>query len=822
MTVSDFDPNASDENAELARLGILDLGGSTGGAPLAAVGSGIGDQHAGAAALDARAAVDAPVPEGPEAALVRLAKESAIAPAVLEDAGVRALCWDDGRGARAVRRLVGRPSMRLAADHFPVLIFPDWSAGDIRPTHWRRIRFNKDLDPNKASKYLSPKRTEHPPMLYITPMARRAIQIADVLYVVEGEKKTLSVLSRHMSRPEGGEDRAFAPAVPEFAAVGFSGAQNFCGPDGSPFPELVEWAKTGKRIVLVFDQDTETNSAVFMGRKRLAETLASRALLAGAEPQIYNLAWYSDAKGIDDHLARAVAGEADPWVTLRQLPQKPAVEPRDYARLKKPLVDLTRPLDEELRKMQAHLQGTYQFLRQDERFVRVMRTEGLAESLCRLTSRIWTTPELRSVLCSHFRFYGKPRGNGHVLEEKAHPPDTLITSLATLSGWPVLDSVASVPCLRADGSLLSAEGYDAASGIWLAQDMRLPTLSANEALAAMKDVFRDFSFEDPELGLSVCVSFLLTVFCRAALPGAVPGLLINAPDGGAGKTLLMKVLYRIVTGEVMPTEAYKDGEEGKKQFVADLLEGGRVLPYDNVERGTKIGGGVLESYLTAEGVWKGRILGVNQNASIRASAVLLLNGNNAQISTDMGKRLLCVRLDKSDRARSRDELELIRHIAQPATQARILGALWALVRAWRAAGAPRPPAHAMLARGGFPYWTRLVQAVVMHHGLRDPLASVASEQVQVEGETEDLRELVFAIVRQGAASSAELLQHLLKSPEGQAALQARWPRSQPSVQQLAGVISAFGAWAAPGYPAAVLVAAPRGKARVRQWSLRDV
>ena len=133
-------------------------------------------------------------------------------------------------------------------------------------------------------------------------------------------------------------------------------------------------------------------------------------------------------------------------------------------------------------------------------------------------------------------------------------PITLSTRLAQLflsikeSGLPILNGITTAPILDDDGTIRTAEGYDAASGLYSAGIARVdveayPTKAdAETALTTLRTAFKSLAFADAPAALnstelplpaiahdeSAFLNALMTASCRASVPLA-PGLLVRAP-----------------------------------------------------------------------------------------------------------------------------------------------------------------------------------------------------------------------------------------------------------------------------------------------------
>ena len=135
----------------------------------------------------------------------------------------------------------------------------------------------------------------------------------------------------------------------------------------------------------------------------------------------------------------------------------------------------------------------------------------------------------------------------------ARRPATLSAVLKprTWPGLPVLNGIIGSPILRHDGTLLTAPGYDEASGLYLANRVDLPQIPAGQAPHAsmvawareylFQWVLGDFRWGDADK--ANFIAMLVTQVIRRLLRGApVPLLMVTATEAGAGKTLLTTII----------------------------------------------------------------------------------------------------------------------------------------------------------------------------------------------------------------------------------------------------------------------------------------
>ncbi|MBS1715336.1 MAG: DUF3854 domain-containing protein [Armatimonadetes bacterium] len=211
-----------------------------------------------------------------------LEEGSAISPRILAEAGVCTL------STKAELKAIGFPNAVGSALAFPVLT---WSSGND-PEYWRIRPDNPKPDRRgKTAKYLQPRGTDC--RLYCLPTARRLIgglqgiseqdrPAQPYLFVTEGEKKTLALLSKNL------------------AAVGLAGVWNWRRKAilRGDFDVI---GLHGMDICIVYDSDSATNAHVAKAEDALAAMLQS----AGARVFRVQLPAGPDGQkvGIDDFFA---------------------------------------------------------------------------------------------------------------------------------------------------------------------------------------------------------------------------------------------------------------------------------------------------------------------------------------------------------------------------------------------------------------------------------------------------------------------------------------------------------------------------------------
>lgn len=380
--------------------------------------------------------------------------------------------------------------------------------------------------------------------------------------------------------------------------------------------------------------------------------------------------------------------------------------------------------------------------RMEDRLVYVFRWEipssdaedGLHRDANALVTETMTDLRLLEYIIEHARFNKLDRRSGNLVIV-APPPKLASHFMASKDRWSfrILNGVIQAPTMRADGSLLTAEGYDRVSGLYLdTGGVEFPPISHNpskeeaeRALALLKTPFEEFPFpttddEFPPLSpsLSVALSAVLTGLIRRTLPAA-PLHGFDAAEAGSGKGLACSIVTTIVTGNRATAINYSTTEtEFRKLLFSALLANDQVIVLDNVTR--PLEGDALNSCLT-ESRMGDRILGLSENASVPTNALLLANGNNLAVKGDMHRRIIACRIEAGENPEQRrfkrpNVLACVEE-RRPA----LVAAALTILRAYEVAG--RPGAKELPEFGSFEQWSSRVRGALVWLGLADPCAT---------------------------------------------------------------------------------------------------
>jgi hypothetical protein len=210
-------------------------------------------------------------------------------------------------------------------------------------------------------------------------------------------------------------------------------------------------------------------------------------------------------------------------------------------------------------------------------------------------------------------------------------------------------------------------------------------------------------------GKCVLIAIALTLIERVMLPER-PVFFVVAGRRGTGKTTVLYMLIKAVTGIAPAAAAWSPNEEERrKSLLGYLLSGVPYILWDNIPRGTTISCPHIERACTAP-THTDRVLGTNNTPTADATTVQLFTGNNVGPRGDMTSRSLVARLDVE---RSDPENRDFKH-PDPvgwteAHRGEILQALYTVLLANPVLGAAE-----VEAKTRFKTWWRIVGSAVEH------------------------------------------------------------------------------------------------------------
>jgi hypothetical protein len=276
-----------------------------------------------------------------------------------------------------------------------------------------------------------------------------------------------------------------------------------------------------------------------------------------------------------------------------------------------------------------------------------------------------------------------------------------------------------------DGRIISAGGYDEASGVLYSNEgcyANIPdSVTKEDAKKAADWLFDEFlcdvafaTDDDRVAGLAG----LMTAVLRPAMSIA-PIFHVSAGSPQTGKSVLSEICIAAATGTRPFASTYKDDDEAlQKELISLGLSGARYVYFDNITR--HFHSGALCAAVTS-GAIADRILGRSEIVFVPMNAVIITNGNNVMPIQDTLTRAFICRLD----ANLEDMNSRVFKRSNPVEDGRvfenraaIIAAVIAIAKAWMCAGREVFPNGSRFAD-----WNTLVRNPLMWLGLGDPLAS---------------------------------------------------------------------------------------------------
>ncbi|HUV05139.1 MAG TPA: CHC2 zinc finger domain-containing protein [Armatimonadota bacterium] len=305
---------------------------------------------------------------------------------------------------------------------------------------------------------------------------------------------------------------------------------------------------------------------------------------------------------------------------------------------------------------------------------------------------------------------------------------------------PVLTRITEVPVFAPDGTLQIDPGYHAASRTYYqpapgVEILELPEEITDGHVRAAMDVFEDltcdFPFKDAADRAHAFCLWLLP-FVRDMIPGPTPLHLIEAPEPGSGKSLLMDILMMPSVGRHIGTITQtNDDDEWRKRLTAVLSRAQPVVMIDNVVK--SLDSGALSSAL-AQMVWEERILGKTETLNVPIRCVWVATANNPTMSTEIARKTIRIRIDpKVDRPWLREEFKHrdLRSYTLD-NRATLIWAALLICKAWVQRGMTPYRARPL---GSYEYWSRTLGGICECAGVEGFLANLTEfyEIADIEG-----------------------------------------------------------------------------------------
>ena len=266
-----------------------------------------------------------------------------------------------------------------------------------------------------------------------------------------------------------------------------------------------------------------------------------------------------------------------------------------------------------------------------------------------------------------------------------------MASEACANNLPKISGLLRCPLLvQRDGRAhLVQNGYDAATGFFVQTDKIVEPCTVAEARNLLAGVLQDFDFATASDKSRALASFITpTLKFGGWIAGPVPIDVAEANASQSGKTYRQK-LNAAIHNQPMAVVTKLGGGVGSHEETLQkhLIQGCPFIQLDNV-RG-KLDSQFLEGLLTASGPVSARIPFQPPINIDPAKHIICISSNGFETTKDLANRCSIIRIRKRENYEFRQHQGMDMLAFCFAHHPVLLGAIFALVEAWAAAGKPR-------------------------------------------------------------------------------------------------------------------------------------
>ena len=543
------------------------------------------------------------------------------------------------------------------------------------------------------------------------------------LYIPEGIELLFPDFSQELVIVEG-EKKALKGHQEGLPCCAVGGVWNWVSRDGDggsrPIPELREIAWVNRPVTLVFDSDIWANPQAKQGLFALGRQLED----LGAKIEVVLIKPKGKQKiGLDDYLVQhSVKDFAKlPRITLKH--RTFTAERKWYKGWSKRLQ--RESLAGELPQIDARDQDLPQVT---GRAWEVLAARNNPPFLFSLSSKVFSLVEkpllaLAEVKEDRLRFeltraahWYKILNDGSMVS--AYPDAVVLKDMLAHPNPPLpqIEKIAEFPFITKEGVLHKEPGYSPASLTYCKFSIEVPEVpevptakDVTWARALLYELVQDMPFVG-DAERAHALGFAVLPFVREMIEGPTPLHAFDAPEPGTGKSLLVAALSSIALGRPVPssTETYQK-DEWRKKITTILKSAPALVFFDNVNQ--ILSSGALSSAITST-YWTDRILGKSKDVYLPVRCGWAVSGNNLQLSSELARRTIRIRMDAwMDRPWERD-LTSFRHpnLLQWVGEHRgeLIRAVLILVRHWIAQGQPGAGVHL----GSFESWADVVGGIL--------------------------------------------------------------------------------------------------------------
>ena len=391
-----------------------------------------------------------------------------------------------------------------------------------------------------------------------------------------------------------------------------------------------------------------------------------------------------------------------------------------------PKVNLSWSIGRRMGRELGQLVSNCGIFRMGERIVTVDDLTGRVQTMTSRRLGSWLEQWVETVKMDR---YGeeRPTTMGEQLAKQVLESDQFRYALKELQGvHPV-----RMPVLRDGGKRpeLLKPGYDEATGIFTCHSVPYDTgMDIEEARGVFFELLKSYPFADlggdgrgfwNNRSVAVQAVMMLGNFCRGFFPRGVlrPMALIIGNQPGTGKGTLAQMQLAPVWWMPHLGRKPKDDAEFEKRLDTAALVFAPYLILDD------IGGGLFSNALNAwltEPVHSGRLFKTQEEFEAANVTQVIATGNQIKLTRDLDRRSLIVELHLAGEVEGRNFDKVIDplYLASHSTRARILSAMWSMVRHWGEVGGC---VRADNVKPSFEAWSSVMGGLTRAAGFADPL-----------------------------------------------------------------------------------------------------
>jgi len=312
-----------------------------------------------------------------------------------------------------------------------------------------------------------------------------------------------------------------------------------------------------------------------------------------------------------------------------------------------------------------------------------------------------------------------------------YPPREVAETVSASPDLPLprLSSVVRTPFIVPNCKIISKPGYYSEYEVmlYMPYDFNMPDVpdkpTANDLACArsliLDELLVNFPFTD-EGSRANAVAMILLPFARQLIDGPTPLHLVEAPNAGTGKSLLVSTAG-VIAGEdrpaIMTEKAGWRGEpdeaEWRKSITSALKRGRQFIRIDNIRHG--LDSAALSAALTCR-TWVERELGYTRELELPVTCVWTATGNNITLSREVARRTVITRLDAKV-PQPEDRQDFLHPLPAWAAQNRgaLVGACLTMIRAAIVDGLTPDLSVPML--GSYEVWTSVMSSILKSAGI---------------------------------------------------------------------------------------------------------